>query len=85
MVYFRMFVCACRSPNSPCKLFVGQIPTHMGEDEVEQLFRPYGEVTYCVVLRDKLTKMHLGIIHLLGVRWMERDWCESVQAVLSFR
>lgn len=42
------------------KMFVGQIPKHMNETDLRELFEKYGRVYQINVLRDKATKQSKG-------------------------
>ncbi|ODM88906.1 CUGBP Elav-like family member 1-A, partial [Orchesella cincta] len=46
------------------KMFVGQVPKHMNETELRDLFEQFGRVYQINVLRDKVTKQSKGKIHL---------------------
>lgn len=42
------------------KLFVGQIPKHMSEDELGPVFDEFGEIFDLAVIRDKISGHHRG-------------------------
>lgn len=44
----------------PVKLFVGQVPRNMEEDELRQVLEVYGTLDDLVIIRDKLTGAHRG-------------------------
>jgi RNA recognition motif-containing protein len=45
---------------APGKLFVGQLPKHMNEDELKKLFESFGELSEVVILRHRMTKDSKG-------------------------
>lgn len=56
---------AHRSPADPqdsdaIKLFVGQIPKHMEEEDLRPVFEEFGEIFDLAVIRDKISGMHRG-------------------------
>jgi hypothetical protein len=42
------------------KIFVGQIPHTFNEQEMKEMFEPYGSISEVVVLRNKQTNEHKG-------------------------
>lgn len=52
------------STNAPTtlKLFVGQVPKHVFEDELRKIFEPCGTITDITVLRDHATGEHRGTL-----------------------
>ena len=47
------------------KLFVGQIPKSMVEDQLMPLFQQYGTIMELSVIRDKMTGAHKGMNHYI--------------------
>jgi len=43
-----------------CSLFIGDIPKTMTEEQMKELFSPYGEVVHIDIKRDRMTKASLG-------------------------
>lgn len=43
------------------KLFIGQIPRHVVEAELREIFQPYGTILELNILRDKLTHAHRSV------------------------
>lgn len=44
------------------KLFVGQIPKNMTEDDLMPLFQQYGSIIELAVIREKMSGAHKGTI-----------------------
>lgn len=45
------------------KLFIGQIPKSMAEDELTPLFQQYGNIIELVIIRDKMSGAHKGMFN----------------------
>jgi len=56
------------------KLFLGQIPCHMWEDGLRELFGPYGDITGVKILTDKVTGMHKGCAFLT---YRTKEMCDA--------
>ncbi|CAM9112152.1 unnamed protein product, partial [Ectocarpus fasciculatus] len=46
------------------KLFVGQIPKHMEEEDLRPVFEEFGEIFDLAVIRDKISGLHRGCAFL---------------------
>lgn len=44
------------------KLFVGQLPKHINEDQLRPIFQEYGDIVELVILRDRFTQVHKGML-----------------------
>jgi len=49
------------------KMFVGQVPKHMNETDLRELFEQFGRVYQINVLRDKVTKQSKGNVHIIPI------------------
>jgi CUG-BP- and ETR3-like factor len=58
---------------SAAKLFIGQIPRMINEDQLRPLFEPYGTIIQLAVLRDKVTMQHRSAINQQHRKMQERN------------
>ncbi|KAF1313638.1 Cug-bp- and etr-3-like factor, partial [Globisporangium splendens] len=65
--------------NGPVKLFVGQVPRTMEEDELRPVLEAFGQVEDLVIIRDKLTGAHRGCAF---ASFFSRDAAEKAIAEL---
>lgn len=44
----------------PLKLFVGQVPKDLTEEELKEVFEVVGPVKHAMIIRDRVTRLHRG-------------------------
>ncbi|CEG39072.1 cug-bp-and etr-3-like [Plasmopara halstedii] len=49
-----------QQPSGPVKLFVGQVPRNMEEDDLRPVLEVYGQLEDLMIIRDKITGAHRG-------------------------
>lgn len=65
--------------SGPVKLFVGQVPKAMDEQDLYPFFEKFGPINDVTIIRDKHTGQHRGCAFLT---FKNRDDAESCEAVL---
>jgi len=65
--------------SGPVKLFVGQVPKAMNEQDLYPFFEKFGPINDVTIIRDKHTGQHRGCAFLT---FINRDDAESCEAVL---
>lgn len=65
----------CVQDSDAIKLFVGQIPKHMEEEDLRPVFEEFGEIFDLAVIRDKISGLHRGAyrVRLAGVSVLARS------------
>lgn len=63
----------------PLKLFVGQVPKTLGEEDIFTIFEPFGPLKDLAIIRDKHTGLHRGCAFV--TYWSSQD-AERAQASL---
>lgn len=63
------------------KMFVGQIPRSMDENDLRKMFEDYGQVHQVNVLRDKITGQSKGNSSILKLMWFIKWYVTCVTCV----
>ncbi|KAJ4453698.1 putative RNA-binding protein BRN1 [Paratrimastix pyriformis] len=62
-------------PPGACKLFVGQVPRQMTEQDLKPIFEPFGNILEVVVIKDKMSGQSKGCAFVVYSTKAEADNC----------
>src|SRR4051794_26323488 len=58
----------------PYKLFVGQLPKTMQDEDLKKIFEPYGTILEFNIIKDRLTGVNRGMVNSLIYNKSNRVW-----------